>query len=238
MCKPIFFLIAFFLTANLSYAEIGLSDLQRIDKLVSDKQYQKALEAYQYFFEESKKSSAMSGVRVSFALSSWAHLGSVYPPALEALKHMSDEDKALILSGKGFFNVFQEYQAINSYIGRNHATVETFLTLEKNSPEQAAEFFLVAKELLIAERKFDVVKRYYGDAIYEYESIRNSREYALSQLRKKSPGYSIDTINAEFDTKVKSLIEVATKIGMQAEAEEIRRRSSSYISGNLLRKYH
>ena len=237
MRKLILVLVAAFLCASFSYAEVDLAYLQNIDKLVADKQYQKALEAHEYFFEESKKSSGMGGVRVSFALSSWAQLGSLYPPALAALKRISDDHKALILSGKGSFNIFQEYQAINSYIDRNDETVQTFLTLDKKFPAQAPEFFLVSKDQLIVANKFDVVKRYYGDPIYEYESIRNSREYALSQLRKKAPGFNIDTINAEYEAKVKNLIEVTAKIGRQAEADEIRRRSSVYIRGNLLRKY-
>ena len=238
MKKTILTLLAIFLISNIAYAEVDLEYLQNIDKLVSEKKYQQALEAHQYFFEESKKSSGMGGVRVSFALASWAQLGSVYPPALIALSKISEEHKFLILSGKGTFYIFQEYQSINSYIGKNNETLETFLTADKKFPSQATEYYLSAKELLIAEKKFDIIKKYANDPIYEYESIRNDRERSLSQLRKKSTGYNIASINSEFEAKVKTLINVTLKIGLQEEAEEIKRRSESYMNGNLLRKYY
>jgi hypothetical protein len=238
MKKTILTLLAAFLISNISYAEVDLAYLQNIDKLVAEKKYQQALEAHQYFFEESKKSSGMGGVRVSFALSSWAQLGSVYPPALIALSKIASEHKALILSGKGSFYIFQEYHSINSYIGKNSETLETFLTADKKYPSQAKDYYLSVKELLISEGKFDIIKKYANDPIYEYESIRNERERALSQLRQKVAGNTIEAINSEFEVKVKGLIEVTQKIGMQAEAEEIKRRSESYINGNLLRKYY
>ena len=49
-------LLAIFLTSNIAYAEVDLGYLKNIDKLVSEKKYQQALEGHQYFFEESKKS--------------------------------------------------------------------------------------------------------------------------------------------------------------------------------------
>ena len=238
MRKTILSLLATFLIPNISYAEVGLAYLRNIDKLVAEKKYQQALEAHQYFFEESKTSSGMGGVRVSFALASWAQLGSVYPPALIALSNIASEHKALILSGKGSFKIFQEYQAINRCIGKNSETLETFLTVDKNYPSQAPDYYLSAKELLISEGKFDIIKKYLNDPIYEYESIRYERERSLSSVRKKVKGYTIESINSDFDVKVKDLIVVTQKIGMQAEAEEIKRRSESYINGSLSSKFY
>lgn len=238
MKKIILTLFAVFLISNTSYAEVDLAYLQNIDKLVAEKKYQEALEAHQYFFEESKKSVGMGAVRLSFALGSWVQLGSVYPPALVALSVISAERKALILSGKGSFDIFHEYVSINSYIGKNSETIETFLMADKKYPEKTANYYFAIKELLISEGRFDIFKKYAEDPIYEYEYIRNDRERALSKLRKNEAGYTIETINSEFEAKVKRLIEVTRKIDMQAEAEEIKRRSESYMNGNLLRKYY
>lgn len=238
MKKIIITLLATFLFSNNSTAEVDLAYLHNIDKLVAEKKYQQALEAHQYFFEESKKSSGMGGVRVSFALASWAQLGSVYPPALIALSKISSDHKASILSGKGSFYIFQEYQAINSYIGKNNETLETFLEADRKFPTQAKDYYLPVKELLISAGKFDIIKKYFNDPIYEYELIRNERERALSQLRQKVAGYNVESINSEFQVKVKALLEVTRKIGLTEEAKEIKRRSDSYINGNLLRKYY
>nr|WP_324257540.1 hypothetical protein [Cellvibrio fontiphilus] len=238
MKKIIITLLATFLFSNNSIAEVDLAYLHNIDKLVAEKKYQQALEAHQYFFEESKKSSGMGGVRVSFALASWTQLGSVYPPALIALSKISSDHKTSILSGKGSFYIFQEYQAINSYIGKNNETLETFLEADRKFPTQAKDYYLSVKELLISAGKFDIIKKYLNDPIYEYELIRNERERALSQLRQKVAGYNVESINSEFQVKVKALLEVTRKIGLTEEAKEIKRRSDSYINGNLLRKYY
>jgi hypothetical protein len=238
MKKLLISIILFFMSTHLSFAEVDNDYLQKINKMVADKQYSQALDAYKYFFEESKNSSGMGGVRVSFALSSWAELGKVYPPAYDALVKMSNDRKTTILAGKGTFNLFQEYESINSYINKNNETLETFLFVHKNFPSQAPDFYVVSRELIIEAKQYDLVKIYTEDLIYAFESLRNRREYDLSQFRKDPKAYSLEYINSELESKTKKLINLANQIGMTEEATEIKNRYSVYINGNLLRKYH
>lgn len=100
----------------------------------------------------------MGGVRLSFALDRWAQLGYLYPPALLALEKIASEHQNLILSGEGSFIVFHEYQAINCYIGKSAETLEPFLVVDENFPSQAVGYYISIKELLIDEKKFNLLK--------------------------------------------------------------------------------
>ena len=68
--------------ANLALAEVNLEDLNNIRDLVKNEQYELALQKHVWFHEESKSSSGMAGVRLSYAISNWVELGNKYPPAL------------------------------------------------------------------------------------------------------------------------------------------------------------
>ncbi len=238
MKKIISVFITIFFSINFAQANVDTEYLKYIYKLIEDKQYQKAFEEHQYFFEESKKSPRLGAVRTSYGLSSWADLGKVYPPAHAALVKMSSERKSLILSGEKSFDVFQEYAAINRYIGKNKETIDTFLTVDKKLPDNAKRFYLITEKLLVEEKQFDVVKKYLNDPIFKYENIRHRRELDLSWFRAKSSTRTIQEINSDFETEVKELIDITTKIGMQDEADEIKNRFESYFNGNLKRKYY
>jgi hypothetical protein len=238
MKKIIFILITTFFSINFAQANVDTEYLKYIYKLIEDKQYQKAFEEHQYFFEESIKTPGLGAVRISYGLSSWAELGKVYPPAHAALVKMSDDRKSLILSGEKSSDVFHEYAAINRYIDKKHETIHTFLIVDKKFPDNAPRFYILTEALLVEEKKFDVVKKYLNDPIFKYENIRHRRELDLSQLRKKSPIRTIQEINSNFETEVKELIDITMKIGMQDEADEIKNRFESYFNGNLKRKYY
>ncbi len=77
-----------------------------------------------------------------------------------------------------------------------------------------------------------------NDPIFIYENIRHRRELDLSWFRAKSSTRTIQEINSDFETEVKELIDITTKIGMQDEADEIKNRFESYFNGNLKRKYY
>lgn len=237
MKKIISSIFAILLFAQSAFAQVGEDDLSKIYTLMGEKKYAEALAAHQKYFKDSKGTSA-SAVRLSFGLGSWAELGKVYPPAHMALVQLAAERKNIIYAGTADFEVFQEYTSINSYINRQDESIETFQYVEKNYPQQVQHIYPLVEDILIAKKQYDIIKKNIGDPIYEFEGIRNSREYSLSQLRKKQPGYTLEQINAEFENKYKTLLETAEKIGLNEEAAELKRRYDSYVPGNLLRKYH
>ena len=238
MKKIIFAFLGICLLSQISFAKVSTNDLREIDDLIFEKKYSEALEAHKKFFEESKSASGLGGVRLSFALASWAKLGRLYTPANEALTNIAENLKTKIYSGSGDFDIFQEYEAINSYINKNEETLKAFKLVASKYPEQVNSFYLVVRRVLIEEEQFNLIKKYENDPIYEYETSRHQREYALSQLRKKNLGYKLDSINSTFEEQVKKLIEITEKIGYQEEANEIKNRYENYFNGNLIKKYH
>lgn len=237
MKKLLTSIILFLISAQPAFAELDNDYLTNIKKMVADKQYAQALDAYKYYFSESKKESTLGGVRLSFALSDWAAFGKVYLPALDTLITMSNERKAVLLAGKGNFDVFQEYNAINRYIGRDKETLDTFIAIDKNFPTQASSYYRITKEIIIGAKRYDLVKKYTDDLIYAFESLRFSRENDLSMLRKKPDNFLLEYTNSQFEKNVKELIDVANQIGMKEEAAEINRRYTTYMKGNALSKF-
>lgn len=237
MQKLISSIFAILLFVQSSFAQVGDDDLSKIYQLMNDKKYPEALVAHQAFFKDSKGTS-LAAVRLSFGLASWAELGKVYPPAHSALEKLAAERKDAIYSGASDFDVFHEYTSINSYLNQSDESIETFLYVEKHFPKQTITFYPLVADVLIAKKRYDIVKKYADDAIYQFESLRYYRENSLSQLRKGQAGYSLQQINAEFDQKYKVLLETTEKIGQQDEATELKRRYDTYMNGNLLRKYH
>jgi hypothetical protein len=233
----LFSIFALLLLGQSTFAEVGEDSLSKIYTLISEKKYPEALAAHQQYFKDTKGTS-YSAVRLSFGLGSWAELGKLYPPAHMALVQLAADRKKIIYAGKADFNVLQEYTSINSYIERQDESIETFHYVERHFPEQVQNFYPLLEDTLIAKKQYAVIKKYAGDAIYSFESLRNSREYSLSQLRKNQQGYKLESINLEFEKKFKTLLETTEKIGMQDEALEIQRRYDSYMNGNLIRKYH
>lgn len=230
--------IVILVSVNFAWAQGTTDDLQHIRKLTQEKKYPEALAAHQQFFEASRSTSGMSGVRLSFALYDWIDLGKVYPPAMDALNDLSAAHRKIILEGKSDFSIFHEYKAINGVLNKNKETVETFVQVETKFPKQSERYYLVMKDILVQEEQLDVIARNANDPIYEYETIRHSREQSLSQMRKSKRFYELPFINAQFNKDVKALIDVTSKTGMQAEAEEVKNRATTYMEGNLTRKYH
>lgn len=237
MKKLIALFIAAFLLAPYVVAKAAEDELSRIYKLMNEKKYSEALAAHQKYFKETNGTS-VSAVRLSFGLSSWAELGKVYPPAHMALVQLASERKSIIYAGNADFNIFQEYTSINSYINRQDETVETFLYVEKQHPEQIEQLYPLVEDVLVAKKHYGIIKKYAGDPILEFENLRNSREHSLSFFRKKGNSYTLEQINTDFDNRYQLLLETTQKIDMHEESEELKRRYDGYMKGNLLRKYH
>lgn len=224
-----------FMSSQLAFAELDKNYLSQIDKMIGENQYEKALDAFRYYFKESKKESSLGGVRLSFCLSAWVSLGKIYPPAMSELISMSNERKNLLLAGAGNSEMFQEYNAINRYIEKDNETLATFIEIEKNFPEQAASYHFFAKDLIINAKQYDLAKKYI-DPIYEFENLRFFRESELSSSRKNKYTFVNNQSDATFEKKVAELIELANKMGMKDAADDIKRRYKSYTLVSPLKK--
>jgi hypothetical protein len=83
-------LIAIFIAISItSFGQDMQKYLSETQEMVTQKKYKEALERYIWFQDHAlENDQAMTGVRLSFALSNWKSLADIYPPAMTALKEM------------------------------------------------------------------------------------------------------------------------------------------------------
>lgn len=218
-------------------AGVGNKDLDNIRALTAAGQYQQALEKHLWFHEESKSSAGMAGVRLSFAISAWIELGQKYPPAIQALTRIRDNDREVLLSGNGGFGNFHDLSAINSGLGDDENTLQLFLLLDKKFPGQAKAYYIVAENLLIRNKQYHICAKYIGDPIIKFEGLRHSRELNLSLAKtnsEMSDAFFLEFADKNYIEGVITLIEVLVAINKRAEAEEVQQRAMSYFTNERI----
>lgn len=224
--------------SGISIASVSNEDLDEICKLTEAGQFEQALEKHLWFHEKSKNSPGMGGVRLSYAISAWIELGDKYPPAIDALKKIRDRDKEVLLSGKGSFENFHDLSSINRGLGEEEDTLKLFLTLDKKYPEQAESYYIVAEDLLIKHKKYNICAKYIGDPIIKYEGLRHNRELQLSFAKTNSklnnPRY-LEYADQSYIEGVVKLIEVLIAIDKRDEAIEVQKRALSYFANDSIK---
>lgn len=228
------FAIFLFITCSpLAHAAQDIPSLDGIDELIKTGAYQEALIRHQNYFEESAHVSGLAGVRLSFALGSWAELGSLYPPALEALQELANIRRQKLLSGDGSFTIFSEYKSINNYLNKDSETISTFLEIEELYPEEANDYYLSIRRLLMKTERYDIIARYITDPIREFESIRYHREIELSRVRLDNTYELINYADQHYQSELTQLLKTTRAVGMEDYAKEIERRSEHYLADSM-----
>ena len=152
-------------------------------------QYANALAKYVWFFQSALKyDPAQSGVRVSFALSSWAKLGKSYPPALDKLKAVRDEAEQNVRQGKDVLNAVGDFVAIDDTLKDYNKTSELFIWLDAGKPELAKTVFDRTQHqllpALVREKQYQLCGKYI-DANSSFEQIlrlyRTTTKHAATQ---------------------------------------------------------
>ena len=230
--KTVLIAISLLIGSEASIAGVANKDLEEIRELTKTGQFQQALDKHLWFHEESKSSPSMGGVRLSYAITAWLELAAKYPPALEALVELREKNKEILLSGDGDFNNFHDLAAINQALGESEVTLELFLTLDQSYPKQSSSYYIVAEELLIEHKRYDICAKYMGDPVVKYENVRHQRELGLSFARTNSsmntPSF-LEYTDQSFIDGVLKLIEVLIAINKPENAHEIQQRALSYF---------
>lgn len=102
-----------------------------------------ALRAHEYYHDNALlvPGSGEFGVRLSFALSYWADLGRLHPPARKALDRRRGEAAAKGLGPPSDRRMFHETLAIDDALNDENASVELIDAFEAAYPDQLNEFF-------------------------------------------------------------------------------------------------
>jgi hypothetical protein len=138
------------------------------DKILTEAQddaaagrYADALAKHVWFHENALKyAPAMYGVRLSYALSYWADLATVYPPALTKLKTVRDETAVAVRDGRDPRHAFHDFASINRALKEQEKTKDLFLWLDVNKPDVARQNFDIAEPALVEAKEYRLCGRY------------------------------------------------------------------------------
>jgi hypothetical protein len=189
-------------------------------------QYTNALAKYVWFYQNALKyDPAQRGVRVSFALKSWAELGAVYPPALNKLKAVRDEAAENVRQGKDAVSAFQDFVAINATLKDDDNTSDFFTGLDANKPDVAKVVFDRTQHwllpALVKTKKYSVCGKYINPDT-SFKQILKLYRTMMEQVNQGHVGSEIKNFaDQNFINKTTTLIAILVIDDRRTGAEQI-----------------
>jgi len=199
--------------------------LQAGRQAAREHRYQEALEHYVWFHEHAlEHDDAYYGVRLSFALASWAQLGESYPLAFEALKEIRDRKTKLLLEGAGDHDAFNDVAAINQYLHEDDFTSGLFRDLSTKLPELAKQCSETAMPALVKAKDYDLARSFVENAeeILRGWSTRLNEQIASSEREPKTRAPVRDAYTRIYSEDVHNLLEIFIGTGEIREAARLR----------------
>ncbi len=166
--------------------DLGILFEEAINALKS-KDYPLALEKYESFFDNSRSPDCgYGGVRLSYCLDDWVSLGTVYSPALDALKRKKNE--CLTEFNINFsWDMFHDYSAICDYLKCSEEPVELFLELNIKNKGVAKSIFPIVHEKLAKRSEWELCREYLGSGYREYKLILKTFDLDTKLAKKLEP---------------------------------------------------
>jgi hypothetical protein len=164
-------------------------------------------------------SQTQCGVRLSFALGYWVHLGSLYPPALEELTKIRDECLEQVRAGSDVRSSFADYASINRALGMHQPTVDLFAWLDAHMPDQAANAFRSARPALLKAKEYRLCDRYL-EPERELETLRSMLEGSIRVSQGAPDGKRyVRSCERMYRVETATLVALLVLNGRQIEAE-------------------
>lgn len=211
-----------------------LSDTQAF---IRSKNYSEALNRCIWFHEHSLEyDPAMTGVRLSFALSYWKRLADAYPPAMDSLMAMRDRKTQQLINSPAT-KLFSEVDALNRVLKDGKKTIAVFETLSKSHPEDAVSYWMYVKDDLFTSKRYDLISKYIGNPLDEF-SVSKERFYQnIASSKKLKPNAEYFKIYAKnnFVKKSLQLIEFSLEENDKRSALEIQRQAMEIVEDYRLR---
>ncbi len=227
--------------------------LEEAKSLMAKTKYAEALQRFVWYHNHALEfDPALSGVRLSFALSDWVELGRRYPKARQALIEIRDAKVREFAEGRGYAALFSEVASLNSRLQADEATYALFNTIREKDPPLAGQCYFYVEGMLVAKGEYQWCFDHMGDPQFRFESIRrgyemkiaNQGRMAETQQRTKQmiaemnqkrgrtnvPTFSPPDSSAmlkksaedRFAGSVRQLIEILVGAGHKDKAEDIR----------------
>ncbi len=186
------------------------------------KRYEIALAKHVWFHENALKiNQAMSGVRLSFALSYWKSLGQEYLPALEKLRQIRDELAAKANEGADIGSGFHDLASINRTLDEDSNTTVAFKSLVLKNPEAAKRAFHFVKPALIKDKEYAIYVKYV-DAKNDFSQMKHI--YEMHTQMAKDPKFGtriLEHAKKSFRNSTATLVAVLSVNDRKLEASEI-----------------
>jgi len=208
--------------------------LQEARSLAQDGRYEEALQRHLWYHNHALEfEPSQSGVRLSFALSSWTELARRYPKAKAALVEIRDRGEREFAGGGGYFDLFSEISAINGYLGQKDATLALFKSIQSRNFQLARQCYRSAEDLLVEAGDYALCARFVPDFQKRFETIRATRERML-ELADSAPAVNQTSLrkHAErtFVKDARQLVEILVGTGRKMDAEKIRDKAVAVLS--------
>jgi hypothetical protein len=174
---------------------------------------------------------------LSFALSYWKALGDVYAPAKAALVETRDRKEKMIAENKGNRELFHDVVALNRTLGEDDITVALFELIDKQQPDTAKQYWSVAKDAVIAAKRYDLARKHIGNPTREFTKVKAMYDHNITLYDNPQIGgehfkaYNEDHLVEES----LKLIEVALALDDKKAAKEIQAKALSVVDDYRLR---
>lgn len=190
------------------------------------KRYDRALAKHVWYHDHALEiDPSQTGVRLSYALSSWLTLAEQYPPALVMLRQARDAAGQRAVAGgerREAFAAFQEFAALNDKLDERAETRKLFETLDQLAPEQAAVVFGIARRSLIDAKAHKLLAKYVAP---KSDVAQMKQMLALNQkMAKENNQFGAELLRfakQSFANDAATLVAILAVNGRKAEAEEV-----------------
>lgn len=229
---------------------VNAQDMQKYltdtKELVKHGKFKEALKRDIWFHDHVLEyNQAMTGVRLSFALSDWKALGEQYPPAIKALQNIRDKKTKTLISKGTPIALFEDVAAINRTLGEDGKTVELFKTLSKSYPDIAKTCYHYAQKQLFAAKEYNIIHTYIGSPLTEFDAI--TQQYnTMNSLAGRAPRNGSALMKAYTDSLLKKhndnnlvtqsiqLIQYAVAVNDIKSAKEIQQKAELIVKDDRL----
>jgi hypothetical protein len=203
------------------------------EQAAREHRYEEALDHYIWFHEHAlEHAESYYGVRLSFALASWAELGESYPRALDVLKDIRDHKTERLLAGSGNRDLFNDVEAINQYLQEEERTYWLFRELHTRFPDLAKSCADIAMPALVNNKDYKLARLFIEQPEEMVHGWSNHLNQEIDDLKRKPATRAPvkDAYVRIYIDRVREILQVLAGTGEQVRASKLRLLATQTLS--------
>jgi len=210
--------------------------LREARQCVKSRDYAAALEKYIWFHNHALDANRfLVGVRLSYAVSEWADLGEVYPPALRALEDVRNAKTSSLMNGNDDSSLFHDVKAINRALGQVERTRDLFKIVAESNRGFAEKCFPVALECLVLTKEFNLARSFMPDVRSEVDRLAVPFKSPVRSTPSSSREMKQEIFVKIYVKSIGLLLGVLIGVGDEVEAKRVRQYAIDCITDEELR---